>query len=106
MCRCLDVAACHDGSGLFLMHGKAEAPQLAMTGTLLKGRTSLSVAKPIAIHMSEQSKDLRGAIVKAEEGPSTKRVQQGIRKAGRERKFLAEAGSFCPPRLPRQRPSL
>ena len=38
------------------MHGKAEALQLAMTGTLLKGKTSLSVAKPIVIHMSSSLK--------------------------------------------------
>lgn len=28
--------------------------QLATTGTLLKGETSLSVAKPIAVHTSRQ----------------------------------------------------
>lgn len=37
-----------------------------MTGTLLKGKTPLSVAKLIVIHMSEQSKDLWGAIIKSE----------------------------------------
>lgn len=58
VCWCLDMAACNYGSSLLLMHGKAEALQLAMTGTLLKGKPSLSVAKPIVIHMSEQSKDL------------------------------------------------
>lgn len=58
VCWCLDAAACNYGSGLLLMHGKAEALRLAMTETLLKGKTSLSVAKPIVIHMSGQSKDL------------------------------------------------
>lgn len=57
-CWCPDVAACNYGGGLLLMHGRAEALQLAMTGTLLKGKTSLSVAKPIVILVSEQSKDL------------------------------------------------
>lgn len=55
MCWCLDAATCNYDSGLLLMHGKAEALQLAMTGTLLKGKTSLSVAKPIVIHTSEES---------------------------------------------------
>ena len=35
------VSGCNYGSGLLLMHGKAEALQLAMAGTLLKGKTSL-----------------------------------------------------------------
>lgn len=62
-----------------------------MTGTLLKAKTSLSVAKPIVIHMSERSKDLWGAIMKAEDGLSTKWVLifsksiTGIGKGGRKK---------------------
>lgn len=56
VCWRLAVAACNYGSGLLLMHAEAEALQLAMTGTLLKGKTSLSVAKPIVIHMSSSLK--------------------------------------------------
>lgn len=52
-CWCVDVAARNYGGRLLLMHGEAEAQQLAMTGTLLKGKTSLSVAKPIVILVSD-----------------------------------------------------
>lgn len=57
---CLDGAACNYGSGLLLMRGRAEALQLAMTGTLLEGKTSLSGTKPIVIYMSNSIKTREG----------------------------------------------